>query len=719
MKEFITKNKWPLLLAAIALLVRMFYLLEISTKPGFSVPATDEQWYWQWGNEILKKSFWGEGTYITAPLYAYFLAMVQLITGGSIFFAKLFQIFLSGATAFFLFKIAERFFGFKAGIIAAAIYSLYGPLIFFESRFVPEILVIFLCVWGIYRLIATGDQRDTKSLLLTGIVFGLACLASLKVILVALVLFVWKVSTLKPENVTKNNRIQQLVILCIGGLIAIAPVTVRNAFVTGQFIFISSGIGLNLYAENNEYADGQSHLIPNVEPEESLNPGKLTAITNMEAEKSAGHKMSESEICGFWFKKSLEFMAGNPSKFIPLVWKKKIFLISGFENSQLADIYAQKSKSKLLNFLVWDSFIYFPFGILLPLALAATIVVLGDFRKILPLYLFIIGFAATLILTSVDSAARLSFVPFLILMASGGIVRLAAFVRKISTAGKIGLALGFIIICFFINQKYYGLGEPHPFFKNYSDGLTLQNLGKFEEAEKAYLRAESAFPFSAALYSNLAEVKVSLAQIDEAEKLLAQAIELKPEYYPSYNVLGKLHKQKGNLDTAVVLFRKAIENYQYTAARPNEIGEFYVNLAESYYGLHFNDSAGAAYGKAMELAPLYPKAFYDAAQFYADFEMYEVSDALFLAAQKVKTPDAHEKFYWGMTLVDRERYPEALGMMRAAVKMDPRHYQAWFVIAALYRRMGEPVDSINYYLDKSLSIVPGFEPALELKKELK
>jgi len=60
MKEFIQKYKWPLLVALVAFLVRLVYLLELSQQPGFSVPMVDEKWHWEWAHEILQKSFWGD-----------------------------------------------------------------------------------------------------------------------------------------------------------------------------------------------------------------------------------------------------------------------------------------------------------------------------------------------------------------------------------------------------------------------------------------------------------------------------------------------------------------------------------------------------------------------------------------------------------------------------------------------------------------------------------
>ena len=174
LNELWSKHKWPIIVALTAVAVRIIYLIEISHQPGFAVPMVDEKWHWLWANDILTKSFWGEGAYFRAPLYPYFLALLVKITSGSIFWSKFLQILICGPTAWLIFKLADRLFDKSAAILAGFIYAFYGLFVFYDTMFLIPVLFIPLLVWGMYRVVAFRESDSLKSWFITGIVFGLA-----------------------------------------------------------------------------------------------------------------------------------------------------------------------------------------------------------------------------------------------------------------------------------------------------------------------------------------------------------------------------------------------------------------------------------------------------------------------------------------------------------------------------------------------------------------
>ncbi len=718
MKEFLSKNKWPLLVAATAVLVRIIYLVEVSRHPGFTAPMVDEQWHWLWAQEIVEKTFWGEGSYFRGPLYPYFLGFLYFITGGSIFWAKFLQILLCGGTAFFISKTASHVFGNKAGSVAGLIYAFYGTLVFYETMFLIPVLFLFLATWGIYRLIALQDSRSTKTWITTGLLFGLAALATPNILLVIPFLALWLIFVHKRSSGNLLKAARPAVIYILGVILAIIPVAIRNKAVTGEYVMISTQGGINLYLGNNDYADGLTMIMPEVDLNQSISWDMFVPVTNAYAERESGRKMSDGEISDFWKQKAMSFIFANPGKFLTLVWKKTVYLLSGFENSDATDIYYQRNKSFLYSLLLWDVFISFPFGLLLPIALVSVFILRNNFRKLLPLYIFILAYIPSVVLFLVTARHRLPIIPFLIIIGAGGIVRFVQAIKKYNLPKKLTLIGLLIIITFFINQKYFDLGLPNPFNIHYNEALTYHRLGNYEKAEQEYLLAHMAFPFSAALMVNLADVQMKLNKIDEADQNLTRAIALQPKFAASYNNLGNLIKGKGGQDSALVLYKKAIEYYNPNAARENEIGDYYVNLADTYKQLNMPDSAAPAFHQAMTRAPLFPKAFYQAALFFAEQTMFKVSDSIYLLAEHLKPADASEQFNKGMSYFARGMNDEGMGTMRGVLKKDDKFYQAWYVIAAMYHKSGEPNDSVNFYLNKCLAVAPGFGPAVELKKQL-
>ena len=70
---------------AIALTLRLLHLREIGLHdPFFELPATDARLYHQWAIAIAGGNWLGEGVFVLAPLYAYFLGLVYAVFGPGI-----------------------------------------------------------------------------------------------------------------------------------------------------------------------------------------------------------------------------------------------------------------------------------------------------------------------------------------------------------------------------------------------------------------------------------------------------------------------------------------------------------------------------------------------------------------------------------------------------------------------------------------------------------
>ena len=718
MREFVRKHKWPLIVALLAFLVRLVYLLELSGQPGFLAPMVDEKWHWEWAHEILQKSFWGEGAYFRAPLYPYFLAFLVKITESSIFWVRFLQIFLCCGTSFFLYRLANRLFDEKVALLCGLIYAFYGALVFYETMFLIPVLFLFFLVWGMYRTVAYRDSQSLKIWIATGLIFGLATISRPNVLLVIPFLMLWIYFT-RSRLTPFAKKIKMPLALLAGVVIVITPVTIRNIIVTGDFILISSQGGVNLYLGNNPYANGLSMVMPEVELDESITWRQFIPLTKAAAEKEVGRELSDAEQSSFWTHRAIDFIVNNPGKFLELMWKKTVYLLNGFENSDNTDIYYQRTKSHLFSLLLWESPLFFPFGILLPLTLMGVYLRRNDFSKLLPLYIFIVAYSPTIVLFLVTARHRLPLLPFMIVIASAGLMGLVRGLKKIGGRKLILSFAIFIVTALLVNRTYYEEGFTNTFQIHFNNGIKYERLADYASAEREYLLADQYYPLSAALINNLAHVQFQLGKLDEADKNYHRAIKLKPEYGRVYNNLGLLVKQKGNLDSALTLFHLALERFDTLWARTNELGQIYLNLAEVYETLGINDSAGIAYDNAIKAAPLWGQTYFKAAAFYARHEQYQLTDSLFAAGMHVHDLSGNDFFNWGLSLMERKRYSEGMGMMYRALKRDPELYQAYYLIAVGHFEGGSPKDTVRAYLDQCLQHNPNYQPAIELWELLK
>jgi predicted O-linked N-acetylglucosamine transferase (SPINDLY family) len=87
-------------------------------------------------------------------------------------------------------------------------------------------------------------------------------------------------------------------------------------------------------------------------------------------------------------------------------------------------------------------------------------------------------------------------------------------------------------------------------------GAALAQLGKTDDARASFKKACELDPNYAEAYNNLAVVT---RDMDEAMALLERAVALNPTYVDAFNNLGNAHKERGDLDRAMVAYRRSVE----------------------------------------------------------------------------------------------------------------------------------------------------------------
>lgn len=713
--NYLRKNKWPLVVALAAIAVRVIYLFQISRSPEAMVPLVDERWHWEWAHEILNESFWGEGAYFRAPLYPYFLAFLAWITSGSILASKMLQVLLTGGTAWLLYRLAEHLFNRTTAIIAGLAYAIYGTMVFYETMFLIPALFLLLTVWGMYRVIVYRDSTSGRTWLLTGIIFGLAALSRPNILVVIPFLLLWMYLAASPGT-PSSKRLRLPAVMVAGVLLMIAPATVRNAVVTGEFILISSQGGINLYLGNNPQADGLTMLMPEVDLDESVSWREFRRVTRIAAEREVFRELSEAEQSSFWTKKALRFVADHPGQFLALVWKKSVYLVSGYENSDNADLYHQRTKSSFYSVLLWNKAIYFPFGLLLPLALVGLYVTRKQARQLWPVYIFLLAYIPSIVLFLVTARHRLPMVPFMLLLAAAGLVALWRSWRKMGRRQLIVIAVVFLGGLALFNRTYYDEGYFSPFQTYFNDGIRYVALGDLERAEQAFLMAERAYPYSPALLGNLAHVQLQLQNYSAANINLLRAISLGPQFADPYNDLGLLVSKSGNIDSAIVLHRMAIARHDAASGNPEKLAHFYMNLADAFEKKALPDSVDLYLLMARRAAPEFERSYFHSAAYYARLSLYARTDSLYQQGSLYGRPTAVDLFNWGLSHLRRQEYSTATEKMFAAIEIDSTFYQAYHCIAASYFENGYPADSVNMYLQLSLRYNPEYAPALRLQE---
>ncbi len=721
MKQWISDNKTVLLISCLALLVRIGYLIELSYQPDFLLPMVDEKFHWLWAADILNNSFWGESSYFRAPLYGYFLAFLYWVSSGSIFMAKLLQLFLTFGTSFFLIKTTQHLFGKPTSYITGFIYAFYGTLIFYESMFLIPAIFLFLLSYGLYRVLFLSESTTIKDWLITGIVFGLAAIARPNILLVMPFLMLWMLLSLQTSK-ELIQRIKLPLALCLGLVLVIAPVTIRNVVVTGEFILISSQGGINLYLGNNRDTDGLTMLMPDVVLDESVSWSEFETVTHKSAERQAFKKLTNAEASAFWSKKAVAYILENPTTFLSNVWKKSVYLVSGIENSDNGDIYYHRTKSKLFSLLVWNKFIYFPFGLLLPFALVGFYVSRNKFKKVLPLYIYLLLYIPSIILFLVTARHRLPLVIVLIIFAAAGISffyeKRKQFISK-TYLFSIGI---FIVSLFLLNQQYFDQkeigGQGAEFQTFFNEGIQFEKLGDLQNALASYQKADRAFSSSATLVNNLGFVQYRLSKFKDAELNFIRSINLDKSFAAAYNNYGLLKQKTGNLDSALTLYQSALTYFKNDSASNENISMVYTNIADLYDQRKDITAAAKTYLQALKQSKTYRLARSRAASFYARNKMFTKSDSLYTVSEQQNNMEASDFFNWGLSYMRRNKIANGIVKLQNCIEKDSLFYQAYHLIGYGMYTQQAPKEAVLIYLDKTLSIEPNFKQAIDLRKEV-
>ncbi len=248
---------------------------------------------------------WREEIYSAKPpLYPFFIAGIyKLIDSPGYKIVELIQILLSAITGFLIYLIGKELASRKAGIIALILYSFFLETAYMSILLMSENIYWLLLSLYIYLLIRMKRSGSNLGILI-GIASGLLILVrppSIVFILLVAAWYLWK-------NVTRQ-AILNTVALVVFSFLTVLPWTIRNYNLYGQFVFIYTDGGINVWMGNHEGASGGYQVI---KPDDSDKIPKL---------KTQG-VAQEIERDKFYYDKAKEFVSKNPLQAVDLAATK-------------------------------------------------------------------------------------------------------------------------------------------------------------------------------------------------------------------------------------------------------------------------------------------------------------------------------------------------------------------------------------------------------------
>ncbi|NOY88930.1 MAG: tetratricopeptide repeat protein [FCB group bacterium] len=614
--------KWSFIIFLVAFGLRVIFLLQFQSVLLFSHPIVDLAYHHKWAEAIAHGQEYFKGPFFRAPLYPAFLGMVYMLLGDNPWIIRIIQALIGSFSAVLVFVIGIRTFNFKTGFLAGLGMAAYGTIIFYDAQLLVPNLAIFLTLIALYFLVKIKESIAFKNLFWGGFFLGLSAIARPTILLFAMLFFLWLIWKRVKGNWTLN--IKHLLVFVVAIIIPILPVTIYNYIQSGEFILIGAYGGINFYVGNYNQADGVSPILPNTRRD--WWGGKED--TKRIAEADVGHKLSEAEQSRYWFQKTLKEIYARPKHFIKLLFRKTILLFEGNELSNNFDIYYFAHQTVLMKLLIWRGLVFFPWGLVFPLAICGLILALPFNHQRQIIALFLLGYFPAIVLFLVTARYRLPMVPILILFASFGIISFARNFRKFSLPKIISIIFIFIALFIISNSDLYGYGKKNNAQAYHSVATIYASQGNWKKAEKYYRKALVENPYLSETSNDLALLLASKGDYNESINIinrslkknptdlmlrynlgylylednkpqkaispLKAAIKTKPDFLYALNNLGLAYMRMGRFDSALVPFHQAI------AVDP-KFANAYYNLAITFNNRKQWDSARYYYEKTLQL----------------------------------------------------------------------------------------------------------------------
>jgi tetratricopeptide (TPR) repeat protein len=405
--------------AAVALAVRLLYLSQLTRNPFFDYPILDAHIYDQYALKIAAGQPPVTTPFFHPPLYPYFLGLLYDLFGRDFVLVRLVQGALGACSAVLTFHLARGLLRPRAALASGLAAALYGTLLFYESELLAPGLIILLNL--VIILLARSFLERPRPFVAAacGACLGFSALAMPVVLPFAVVLPLLALrAARRGAAVASRPRWIAAGLLYAAGLAAvIGPVTVRNA-AYGDPVLIAYNGGVNMFLGTGADYDEKVASRPGPEWDDRF------------AEPVRAGRIKPSEQSAYYVEEALRIIADDPLGYAALLGKKLWLFLRGNEIMRNQEIYPFRAYSPLLAALLWKKGIAFPAGVLLPLALiGAALAVARRHPGLGLLVAFVACHVAVLLLFFVTARYRVSVVPPLIVLAGYAGQEIAAAVR--------------------------------------------------------------------------------------------------------------------------------------------------------------------------------------------------------------------------------------------------------------------------------------------------
>jgi tetratricopeptide (TPR) repeat protein len=638
----------------------------------------------------------GPEPYFLAPFYTYFLGLVFALSGQSIAAARGVQILLGTAAVGLIMATASQWFGRRAGWVSGALAAGSGLFAFNEILILQSSVDPFLASLAVYLLSRALRQERSWWWLAAGAACG-ACVLNRPNALVAVAAVAAGHAALERSRAS----LRQAATFVVGVAIVLAPVTVRNRVVSGEWVLVTSHGGLNFYIGNGPGADGTWHDVPGVRP--SID-GQLADVREVAA-RALGRPVSAVEASDYFYGLAWAWIRANPVSWAQLGLRKFQLALNATDvGLNYSYTYFAKDEAGVLSALVVGPWLVIPLG-LFGLCLAPPDTAR---RRYVVWGLFAAGYLVSLAGFFMSSRYRLALLVPLVAASGPAMVRLWEVARHAPRRTQAIAGLGLAAAVVFVNWpasadqgRMYERGErivqlfsdgrdadgrallertvpghPDPGLLLYRIGLIHRERRDPQQAATYLLRAKASAPKEPRIDFNLGEALLEAGRPADAIPYLqtARATGVEPST-AAYDLVGA-HVALGRPAEALAVLGSIEITPAMEAPALTELGSAALELQAPGLAARF---LTAALARDPNLADAWAKLGVSLAA------RGRLADAIEALARSVRLnpQDTQARYALAMAYREANRRPQAAAELRAVLQIDPTHADAAHALAQL------------------------------------
>jgi tetratricopeptide (TPR) repeat protein len=649
----------------------------------------------------------GPGLYFISPLYIYFLAAV-LAVSQSFTAVRIVQIALGTAAVALIFATARIWFGTRAAWIAAGLAALTGLFTFYEVLLLQAALDPVLTAAALACVAVALRHGSQRWFVLAGLAFGIQALNRPNVLIaaagVALTLALTrpqeKVPGTFPEKVPGTFSWGAALVLAAGVLIGLAPVTIRNLAVAGDWSPVSSHGGLNFYIGNNAEADGTYHSVPGITPSIEGQQHDAKRI----AEQKIGRPLSDADVSAYFYGQGTDWIRTHPRDAARLFARKIAYT---FNSAHLWLNFSLPFYAYDMNTVLRWSFVgpwlLIPLGLF---GLALPFLVPGTFSEKVPgTFLVWVAFVPFYALAvAMFFAAERYRLPLLVPFCAGAGAAIDWLIAAASARNLRRLTIGAAaLVPLFIAANWRfgldnGLAEERTRMAE-----RLISLDRIDEATAWATRAEPLYAQPAVLHLRIGRRLLLAKQPARALPYLRKAEQQQPGQAEIGYALGQALLDTKHAKDAIPFLRRA-----YEAGVRTDLAGYDLVRAHAAVG-----NRPAALAVLQNVRPADPKdaaSWHSLGQLALDLDAPRLAEPFFRQAVAAKPDSATSHGQLGIALAFTGRYDESIRALQEAVRLDPKSPAARLNLAVSLAEVGR-TNEARALATEALSLDPNYERA--------